>query len=71
MLSYQKLPLLIWRVYRKSYMVQEIHLSAQHIKVKRGKSERHVIIIEGKEYQYKGGNDTNKKNSRRRLKHYI
>jgi len=30
---------------------------AEHVKVKWGKSERDVIIIEGKKYQYKGGDD--------------
>ena len=33
---------------------------AQHFKVKWGKSERYVIIIDGKEYQYKGWHDINK-----------
>ena len=34
--------------------------NAEHFKVKWGKSERNVIIIEGKRYQYKGGDDINK-----------
>ena len=33
---------------------------AGHVKVKWGKSERYVIIIEGKKFQYKGGDDINK-----------
>ena len=33
---------------------------AEHVKVKWGKSERYVIIIEGKTYQYSGGHNINK-----------
>ena len=31
--------------------------AAEHVKVKWGKSERYVIMIKGKKYQYKGGNN--------------
>ena len=31
--------------------------TAKHVKVKWGKSERWVILIGGKKYQYKGGHD--------------
>ena len=34
--------------------------AAEHVKVKWGKSERYVIIIGGKRYQYKAGRDINK-----------
>ena len=33
---------------------------AEHVKVKWGKSERYVIIIEGKKYEYHDGHDINK-----------
>ena len=34
--------------------------AAHHVKVKWGKSERYVIVIEGKQYQYSGGHNINK-----------
>ena len=34
--------------------------AANHEKVKWGKSERWVIVIGGKKYQYKGGDNINK-----------
>ena len=34
--------------------------AAEHVKVKWGKGERYVIIIEGKKYPWKGGHDINK-----------
>ena len=33
---------------------------SEHVKVQWGKSERYVIIIDGKKYPYKGGHDINK-----------
>ena len=44
---------------------------AEEIKVKGGKGERYVIMIEGKKYQYKGGHDINKHLGRMILAIYI
>ena len=44
---------------------------AEHVKVKWGKSERYVIIIEGKRYQYKGGHGNNKNVGKKIIALYI
>ena len=45
--------------------------AAQHAKVKRGKRERYVIIIEGKRYQYAGGHSINKNLAKKIIALYI
>ena len=36
------------------------HGAAEHVKVKWGKGERYVIIIDGKKYSYSGGHNISK-----------
>ena len=45
--------------------------AAEHVKVKWGKSERYVIIIGNKKYQFKGGHDTNKNLGKKIIALYI
>ena len=45
--------------------------AAQHVKVKWGKSERYVIIIGGKKFQYEGGHDVNKNLKKKIVSLYI
>lgn len=45
--------------------------AAKHEKVKWGKSEHWVIIIGGKKYQYKGGNNINKNLKKKIVPLYI
>ena len=52
-----------------NYLIDRGH--AEHVKVKRGKGERNVIIIEGKKYSYKGGHEINKNLKKKITSFYI
>ena len=45
--------------------------AAKHVKVKWGKSERYVIIIDCKKHQYRGGLDINKNLGKKIVAIYI